>query len=178
MRSGRESWFDWDVMVRSNKFTSPATWPLNLIFAVASFRLVERAIPTRDLWPFRCWKTSEFAEVIVDEIACFSHECCMFWSPTVPLLPTSHHNFWDVLMFWRWETWRPPVAFFVPSNVGGTCVLLGYWQTRWGNFLLIQWHGSGCFQNSIPTALGYDMNIVCILNVHLSKTNIINLLSH
>ena len=49
-------------MVWSNKFTSPATWPLNLIFAIASFQLVERAIPTRDILVVqmlkqfgRCW---------------------------------------------------------------------------------------------------------------------------
>ena len=43
-------------MVSSKMFTFPVTWPLNLIFAVASFRLLDRAIPTRDIWPFRCWK--------------------------------------------------------------------------------------------------------------------------
>ena len=72
-------------MVWSNKFTSPATWPLNLIFAIASFQLVERAIPTRDIWSFRCWNNSEDAEVIEEEVAIFSHYCTCWFLTVLPL---------------------------------------------------------------------------------------------
>ena len=96
----RMSWFG-----IISKFMSPETWPLNLIFAVASFRLLDRAIPTRDIWPFRCWKKYQMSLRLLRRRLQVSVISVIYFNIVLTTI------FWDVLTFWKWATWRPPVAF-------------------------------------------------------------------
>ena len=90
---------------------------LNLMFAVASFRLVERAISNQTHLAVQMLKkVSDVAE----EVAVFSHLCCMFWSLTVlTVLPTILFYVYNDLTFWKWATWPPPVAFGILSSQPG-----------------------------------------------------------
>ena len=113
-------------LIYCNKFTSPATWPRNLMFAIASFRLVERAIPTWDIKRHfgrsDAEQKREATEVVVNEVAGFSRKSCT-WSTTV--FPAIFLG-----CFGSEKPWHPAVAFQLhsfssPSYLGGTCVFSG-----------------------------------------------------
>ena len=120
----------------------------NLIVAVASFRLVGCAIPTRDIWPFRCWKMRNRWG--------YCGGGCRFQSwvfGSLTLLPTSHHFFWrfkqpDVLQlhssFFISSTWEARVSFWapwaeVPQDWGSLSLLKENHQNAIGSHEIWRW---------------------------------------
>ena len=99
------------VLIRMSWFDLTSS---RLMFAVASFRLVERAISNQTHVAVQMLKkVSDVAE----EVAVFSHLCCMFWFLT--FLPTILFYVYNDLTFWKWATWPPPVAFGILSSQPG-----------------------------------------------------------
>ena len=112
-------------MVWSNKFTSPATWPLNLICAIASFRLVERAIPTWDVLAVQMLKKKPRSHW--GRWGGFRFQSQVFGVLTVPhISPRFLGAFWH---FWNRETLTSCSCIhcmrysFLPFDLGGMRVL-------------------------------------------------------